>query len=334
MFNRASDCWQSEIDARIDARTNVLSFGVKFLDEACEGILENDLILIGAHSGGGKTQLCVNIAKANVELGKKVHYIALEAEPLEIERRIKYQLFCKYLYLSTDRNITPRYSKWRLGDYSITHARHEASAAEEFKAKYENLFTYYKTSKFDIQDLMLTVTACAKETDLIIIDHVHYFDYDSDNENKAVKEIAKAARTLALENSKPIILVSHIRKRDFRTAELAPGLEEFHGSSDLYKIATKSVTIGPGGLTLGSTIQTYFRVVKERFDGSVTRFLAMVEYDFKKGSYNAEYKLGKGNQKASEEFTEIDFDSYPDWAKSANRSSSLNSLFPNAKRKF
>lgn len=330
MFTRASDVWQSEISARLDAKKNVLSFGVSYLDEACVGILQNDLILIGAHSGGGKTQLCVNIAKHNAEKNKRVHYIALEAEPMEIERRIKYQLFCKHL---KNQNFHPRYPEWRLGEYSVNYAEVEASAADEFKNKYKTLFTYYKRGDFTVRDLIITVSAIADESDLIIVDHVHYFDYEDDNENRAVKEIAKTARELALENSKPIILVSHLRKKDSKNPELAPGLEEFHGSSDLYKIATKSLTIGPGEVTPRSTIQTYFRIVKERFDGSVTRFLGNIEYDFKKGAYDSRYKIGYANQKSKDGFTEIDQHSYPAWAVSAYSESSLSAMRFNVREK-
>ena len=60
-------------------------FGIKYLDAALHGIKPNDLILIGASSGAGKTELCTHIAKTNAKLGKRVRYIALEAEKNEIE---------------------------------------------------------------------------------------------------------------------------------------------------------------------------------------------------------------------------------------------------------
>ena len=63
----------------------LLSFGVKFLDDAMIGIYPSDLVLFGAPTGAGKTQFCVNCIMANVNRGKKVHMIALEAEKAEIE---------------------------------------------------------------------------------------------------------------------------------------------------------------------------------------------------------------------------------------------------------
>ena len=67
-----------EASGRKNLRDGILSFGVQFLDDAMLGILKNDLILVGAASGGGKTQFCCNVALANVakvkELGEKAKY--------------------------------------------------------------------------------------------------------------------------------------------------------------------------------------------------------------------------------------------------------------------
>ena len=46
-------------------RHNKLSFGVKFLDAALGGILPDDLVLIGAPSGVGKTGFVTNLAAAS-----------------------------------------------------------------------------------------------------------------------------------------------------------------------------------------------------------------------------------------------------------------------------
>ena len=43
-----------EASGRKNLRDGILSFGVQYLDDAMLGILKNDLILVGAASGGGK----------------------------------------------------------------------------------------------------------------------------------------------------------------------------------------------------------------------------------------------------------------------------------------
>lgn len=302
-----------ERDLRRNLREGILTFGVSYLDDAMEGILKNDLILVGAHSGGGKTQFCCNLALANVEKGKRVHYMALEAEELEIERRIIYQLFTKHYYADKQRNrLEISFQKWMLGDFIDTP--YEISAAEEFEEKYKTLFSYYKFGDFTIEKFIERVCLCGDETDLIIVDHVHYFDFADENENRAIREIAKTARTLTLEQGKPMILVSHIRKRDRFNQDLAPGMEEFHGSSDLFKIATKAITLAPGGWADGK-LQTFFRIVKNRFDGSVTRFIASINYLPSEGKYETQYRIGDASQKRDHGFTDLEPTTRPAWAR-------------------
>lgn len=309
-----------EVKLRQNGRDSLLKFGIDYLDDAMIGILKNDLILIGAASGNGKTQTCCNIARANIELGKKVHYIALEAEYLEIERRIKYQLFAKHFFSDPQRpSVFINFQEWMLGDFIESCAYAEAQAASEFLKSYEGLFTYYKVDRFDVSDLIMKVTECSGETDLVIIDHIHYMDFEDDNENRAIKEIAKTSRTLAIEQGKPIILVSHMRKRDRNYNEFAPGLEEFHGSSDLFKIATKAITLGPGIADKDGKMETYFRIVKNRFEGSVTRFIGKGIYSSKEGKYESGYEIGGANQKRDDEFKTLEGDSLPRWVRSNDR---------------
>jgi len=336
-----------EIEERENAKDGLLSFGVQYLDDAMLGIGKNDLILVGARSGAGKTALCCNIALANVLAGKRVHFIALEAEMYEIERRIKYQLFAKAFYDSKDEfyklkqklqymneeekqklahleNIFQEkinYQNWRYGEYLKTHHTFEGAATTAFINKAQNLFTFYKTNDFNVSTFAMKVLECEDDTDLIIVDHVHYFDYDDDKENSSIKEIAKTARKLALENGKPILLVSHLRKRDRNADEACPGLEEFHGSSDLYKIATKAITLAPGYAmnTSGGGYETLIRIVKNRYDGSVTRYMAAVNYLIREGMYEKEYYIGQANQKRDGNFICLSPDDTPEWAQHINR---------------
>jgi archaellum biogenesis ATPase FlaH len=314
-FYQSSTIAKKEKDSRRSMRDGLLSFGVDYLDHAMEGILKNDLILIGAHSGGGKTQFCCNVAMHNAKQGKRVHYVALEAEQYEIERRILYQLFVKHYLADRDRNhIQLNFQKWMLGDFLEIGKKYEELATEEFQETYKTLFTFYKQGDFNVTKFIETVVLCSGETDLIIVDHVHYFDYDDENENRAVKEIAKTARSLSLEQGVPIILVSHIRKRDRNNNDLVPGQEEFHGSSDLFKIATKGITLAPGAWKQGR-LETFFRIVKNRFEGSVTRFVACIDYINSRGNYEKEYEVGDSNQKRTDGFRGLDKASIPDWAR-------------------
>lgn len=316
MFHQASSHSRSEVPDRKITLQSLCSFGIAYLDDFLSGILRNDLILVGAPSGVGKTQLCCNIAVANLESGKRVHYIALEAEHLEIERRLKYQIFANHFFSNPSRpRIAMRYDVWRLGKYIDECYESEEFASQYFEAGFKNLSVMYKQAAFGIPQLIEAVISCSDQTDLIIIDHVHYFDFEDDNENRALKQIASTVRDLVLNEGKPIVLVSHLRKRDRFNQSLVADLDEFHGSSDLYKIATKTFTIAPGGVTDDGKYETFFRTAKNRINGGVTRYIGRCLFDPKKGSYEDEYKVGWANQARDPGFEELDHHLYPDWAR-------------------
>ncbi len=319
MFRSAGENSFLERAARELTPQKVMRFGVDFLDDALRGIYPDDLILLGAPSGIGKTQLCCNIAYANIEDGKRVHYIALEASEYEIERRLKFPLVFERFLADPQRPRLPRklnYADWLLGQYTAELEKYEQDAALFFEGAFKNLFVYYKQENFGVTDLIREVCLAGEETDLIIVDHVHYFDFDDDNENRAIREIAKTVRTLAIEQQKPIILVAHLRKRDKANDEIAAGLDEFHGSSDLYKIATKVITVAGGGPDMDGNFKTFFRIPKNRIDGGVTRFLGLELFNPRKGSYERDnYKIGWADQKRSQGFAEVGSNYAPDWAR-------------------
>lgn len=323
MFVSASKNSRNELEKRKNAMNRLLRFGVPFLDNALLGIFPSDNILLGAPSGMGKTQLCCNIALANIEDGKRVHYIPLEAEEYEIESRLKYQFFAESFFSDFNRpKIRMSFDIWMRGEHISICSRHEEWAHEMFEKSFPNLFLYQKQDKFTVLDLIQQVVLNADKTDLIIVDHVHYFDFDDDNENRAVKELAKTARTLTLEEQRPMILVAHLRKRDRGNEDLVAGMEEFHGSSDLYKIATKVITMAPGNPTADGNFETFFRIPKNRMNGGVSRYLGRCLFSPKKGRYESSYKIGWSNLTRRDGFAELDKSLYPEWANSNTRNGS------------
>lgn len=217
---------------------------------------------------------------------------------------------------------------WLLGRWRTELLPYELEVNQKFAETFKNLFLYYKQDKFGVPELIESVLSCSSETDLIIIDHVHYFDFDDDNENRALKEIAKTVRMLALEESKPIILVAHLRKRDRYNDELVAGLDEFHGSSDLCKIATKVITFTAGRQTTDGNYETFFRLPKNRIDGSVIRFIGRSLYNPKRGGYEPGYKIGWSNQSRKEGFGEIERSILPPWATGENLGTAGGSRSP------
>lgn len=314
-FKSVSSRVADESKQREGISKKIMSFGIDFLDHATRGILPDDLVILGARSGAGKTQFCVNLALINSLMGKKVHMIALEASTLEIERRMKYLILAELFYSDKDRVKTDtamNFINWYLGDHENTLAKYEDQARQR-TGFLENFFTFYKTDKFGIKELIESVESVFDETDLIIIDHVHYFDFDDDNENKALREITKTVRKICQVIQRPIILVAHLRKRDKNNTEVAPGLDEFHGSSELTKIATKVISIGVGNMITPGLFETYVRIPKCRIDGSVTRYAGKVIFNGRTNRYDSNYELGTISNSGS--YDVVSPEKTPPWAR-------------------
>jgi len=291
----------------------LLSYGVSYLDEALIGILKSDLILVTAESGAGKTQFVTNIAMANIMRGKRVHMIALEARQHEIEARIKFSRLATAYYEDptlNDKRQHLRYINYIRGRYNELLRPYFGllKATGEMK----NLKTYYREKSFNVEDMSTLIRTIKHETDLIIIDHVHYLDYDEEQQNQALKLIAKETRDLALITGKPIILVAHIRKQDLKNKTLAPHREDIHGSSDLGKIATAVITLGRGAPASTSKFRTYVRIAKSRDDGSLENYVAECLFDIKKLSYDKKYKVGYLSRDGKKL---VPIEKKPDWMK-------------------
>lgn len=317
-FNSITKHNQGEIEDRYECEKSLGRLGISYLDEALDGIFPDDLILLGAESGIGKTQLCCNIAMANIERGKRVHFLALEASEFEIERRLKYQMVAKEYFASVPRphlGVKFNWRDWRRGRFKDELAQIELKVMCEFEERFGNMFVLYKNDKFDITDLIENVVGSSDESDMFLIDHAHYFDFDDDNENRSMKKLAKTVRNLAINHQKPIILVAHLRKRDRFNNELCPGRDEFHGSSDLTKIATRVVTMAPGEIVEGG-YETFMRVAKDRSDSGTTRFIARMVYNPQRGNYESKYRLGPVKLSRDKGFSDVRSQDAPEWARS------------------
>jgi len=312
----------TEREERIDQAKHLLTFGVRFLDVMLGGIARHDLVLLGAKTGRGKTELATIIATQNAARGKHVHYVALEAEDKEIERRTKFKLLAK---LISDRAASPsarermNYLDWRYGRLEDVTATWEALAQELLAERFATLYTYYRHGKFGAADLEQLILEVESETDLVVLDHLHYVDSDDPNENRGYKLVVKKIRDVALRIGKPVLIVAHVRKSDRRQEVLIPNEEDFHGTSDVPKIATKAVMLAPAfdrPSNVPYVWNTYMRITKCRPDGERTRFVGVVPYNARLGNYEDRFVLGRLKNN-DQEFEEVPDDELPRYARSA-----------------
>lgn len=328
-FKSAAERIREAGEIRDEAARNVLPFNVTFLDDVFRGILPHDLVLIGAGTGAGKTHLASIIAETNVVAGKRVHFFALEAEPNEIENRIHYRMISKFAWEKRIRGCEDlNYPDWYLHRCdSIISEEVEEAARRRIEKAFPNLFTYYRDQEFTMHDISRLFLSIQDQTDLIILDHIHYVDdEDGVSENRSLKRIAKTVRDVSLSMGKPVILIAHLRKKEARTV-LIPSLDDFHGSSDLTKIVTKCVLLSRAvdwPSEDSHVVNTYVYDPKHRMAGS-SGLCAVAGFDLGTQRYEKEYLLGRMSL-AGDKFIPLGEEELPRWAKHAKRGQALEEV--------
>lgn len=307
-----------ERDARSKLSKSVIPFGVTFLDDVFGGITQDDLFVIAARSGQGKSELAGNIAMNCALSGRKVFYFALEAAEFEIERRLLFKALSNRFYSDPNRVAgSPDFQDWILGRQDDIFESYYSEELSKLSGV-ENFLIRYRDADFRIEDFERNFVS-EKDSDLIVLDHLHYFDFVERSENEAFKNIVKQIRTISMKYGKPVVLVSHVRKADRREKSLVPDQEDLHGSSDIFKIATRVVSIAPAfdvALDEPHLWATYMRPVKNRLSNARTRFVGLTAFNSRTNQYDKHYSVGRLSVDGSE-FEPCGLMNAPGWAKHA-----------------
>lgn len=326
-FRPAGDRLGDEQTDRVAQATRVIGYGIKYLTDTLGGIFPNDLIVLGAKTGKGKTTAATASALAISEAlaadpgsgaDEAAFYYALEAENCEIERRLLYSAVSN-LYYASGPSLPPiSYLDWRLGRLGKVLGPHEEQARELLRPRLARLRTLYRTDgDFTLQTLERSLLEIANKARFVVIDHLHYVDNDDDDENKAYKRIVKLVRDFVLRYSVPVMVIAHLRKsQGARNRILLPGVEDFHGTSDIPKIATTCIMVGPASDRVRPApylLPTYMAAVKARLDGSRTGYVGLLNYDVRVSRYEDSYRIGRLTD-WTEEFEDLLGAAVPGWA--------------------
>jgi len=313
-FKNWDEAWDDEKKYRNKIKPeNMCTFGIKCLDDRLTCILKDDLIAIGADSGKGKSQIVLDIAIHNASKGKQIALFFIEGGARQAIQRIKWKLISKKYYTSYKNGTDMDLRKWLINNVENKKMFEEIEelCKAEFNDKVkDNLQIYDFDSTFNIKDLQLSLgwfkdtddyvenylktgeSEIALNVDLIIVDHLQYFDVtDSKNEQQEVTKIVKTCKEITNFYNTPIILVSHLRKKDKERG--IPGQEDFFGTSNVPKIASQAITIAPEHSRADhhyGIYPTFFRICKSR-TGCETELATLCNFNSRTGEYDNYYEV-------------------------------------------
>lgn len=304
-----------------ESSKNMLTFGISFLDDCFFGIKKNDLITIGADSGFGKTELSTHIACNNAKKGKKVYYFALEAYEREIETRISYKIAANNYYNDNDRVpfdvCFPMYENNTIDKRFLKYA---IPAEEQTERVFgENLkivgrgIEGYNVNHFveDFKELNLLA-------DLIIIDHINYFDQiGSMTEQQNLSYAAKKINEMVNLHNVPVIIITHLN-RSFKASDMiVPDQHAIHGSSNVAKESTKVAFICREKTKEVSDYlsPTIIYPAKFRGMGNINNYVGCIDYDIRTNKYSERYVVGELDYGRTKIKQYLQRENKPFWAK-------------------
>lgn len=322
-----SDNYSSLEEIRAKNGSRAISLGIPFVDAAFRGMSRTDLCSLSGGTGVGKSEAGSHIAFHNAKLGKRVLYLALEAENKEFELRQLYKLFARRFFSDTNRPpVYISYTDFYFGRLENVFDRYAAECEEEFR-QIKTFYTRYSKEHYTLQNLALDIEN-AKDFDLVVLDHLHFLYMENTNENQAFKEALMNIRSLVIEKEIPVILIAQLRKEASGPIlkSVMPDISDIHGSSDIAKIITKAITLAPAGEVVGMRPghahirPTLVRISKNRIDGSSRVYTGLMSYDTRTNSYDNDFVVGRlewkkeeGKSGRVERFTPLDPDDQPEW---------------------
>jgi hypothetical protein len=254
------------------------TYGIKWLDETLIGIHQNELVLIGAESGYGKTTLVSHLADHNAGNNMETIFIKLEGDPQEYGELEIFKLAKDYYYEALNsgqcKYIDMNFIKYRLGLMKGTgFEKYEEMALSFLQKAHEKLYLWDIRKKINVSSLYEIYKEKCLTAKLILLDHINYMTVA--NEQSIYQEetdLMMALKDMAEAYDIPSVVVSHLRKKQGREFYL-PDKDDFMGSSNKFKIAYTCIMISqyPELNDYKKNLYaTVFRVVKSR--GGVSQY--------------------------------------------------------------
>ena len=236
-------------------RDKIIKYPYSMMNKAFEGIFPTTFCVVGADTGLGKSELLGHIAFSAAEQGKKVVYFDFENDDGDFIMR----------------QIAKKTSKMMNKEISVARLRtmvesdeilvNNVMEAAEKIAETTKDMRIFKNKDIPTIEQFIEILDTIEDVDLVIVDHLHYFNFDSAKESHAV-QISLIMRELRKMTKKriPIFVASHLKQRH---GNKLPTNYDLFGSSNIAKEA-KNVIL----MSRNESGQTDFQITKNR-DGKL-----------------------------------------------------------------
>lgn len=193
---------------------NEYTTGIFDLDEATNGLHKEELTIIGARPGVGKTTLALKIAQNIASKGIKVAILSLEMSKNQLIER----LIAKEARIDSNKIKTGALTQ------------NEMSKVAEATAKIYELPIFINTSMKNIQDIEIYIRKLKNKEDigLVIIDYIQLMKSQSklNSREQEVAEITRTLKLLSLELKIPIIGLCQLNRNAARNEPTLADLRE------------------------------------------------------------------------------------------------------------
>lgn len=316
-FKTSAQRLESEKETRREDNGNLIRITNPLIGSLTNGIFPDELFVIGAAPGTGKTQLLKEIAYEAARNGRKVGAFCLEADIAEWESREKYEILVELYRKDGGTEVFDR-EDWRSGDVDFLDKYEDQADELMLKNGASNIYTYYRTGDFTVDEFKRAFLAASNVCDVFLVDHLQMVSYEREDSKRETEELLMLMRKLASTCRKGIVLVSHLRKRQQSAnfQKLVPGFEEFLGTMAIGGLATKCLMLSSGGYNKETkNFITYAKLQKSRGANARTATVVKIEYDVTAERYlpeTVEYGFAKavGNKEVFQAYNKTEVPHY------------------------
>lgn len=258
------------------------NYGISFLDDKIGGIYDEDLLVIGAESGIGKSTIAEIIAFSCIRQNVKPALFSLENFAGNTRDKKAFEL-----YKARTLQWGLKFRQWvDIKNKNPIQVQEEINCVDKLISKMfliERSNRDYTIDKLE-QDFKRVVENGCK---VVILDHLDYFDaYEKDNDLQHTKRLMKTIRRLQDEYKVAVIGFSQLRKNVDKNI-IVPTYDDLYGSGDKVKQATLILMVARCEEEPKDGIYpTYMNLSKDRFGSKES---CRIGYDIKTNKYVSSY---------------------------------------------